>query len=147
MELAAETVDHSPDTFTGRPMSASRTHATWDEIRAFARFAHFHLLAWPHFQDERIVLVPILMGGEWLYLYGPRVPGYEDQTWISFDREGHVTVSIPRRDYLNYKEDLTFDQLCVSLGQLFVEFLDLHRRGDGVRILDRMDALQIAPVS
>ena len=36
--------------------------------------------------------------------------GYENTTWISFDYEGNVSVNISQKDYLKYKENLTFNQ-------------------------------------
>jgi hypothetical protein len=61
---------------------------------------------------------------------------------VAFEEDGHVSVQITQRDYLNFQEDLNFDQLCQSLGDLFVEFIDLYRTKQGVRILDRMNALK-----
>jgi hypothetical protein len=50
-------------------------------------------------------------------------------------------------DYLNYREDLSFAQLCDSLGGLFIEFYELFKRGQGMRIIDRMDALGLSAFS
>ena len=47
------------------------------------------------------------------------------------------------KDYLDYREPLAFDQLCNSLGELFIEFLELHTKGEGVRAIDRMDDLRL----
>ena len=44
----------------------------------------------------------------------------------------------------NFQEALSFDKLCESLGHLFIEFAELHQRGEGVRIIDRMNALRIS---
>jgi hypothetical protein len=52
-------------------------------------------------------------------------------------------VHISQKDYLNYREPLAFDKLCESLGRLFIEFAEQHRNGEGVRIIDRMNALQM----
>ena len=68
---------------------------------------------------------------------------YTDETWVAFDFDGNVSVNISHRDYLNYKEALSFDQLCESLGNLFVGFVEMFHRGEGVRIIDRMNALGI----
>ena len=56
----------------------------------------------------------------------------------------HYPVLVRVKDYLTYKEDLSFDRLCESLGNVFVEFLDLFKKGESVRIIDRMDALGLS---
>ena len=66
---------------------------------------------------------------------------YVDRTWIAFDYDGNVTVNIAQSDYLNYQEDLSFDQLCTSLGNVFIDFLDLFSNGKGVRIIDQLNAM------
>jgi hypothetical protein len=54
-----------------------------------------------------------------------------------------MSVNISREDYFEYKEDLSFDRLCESLGDVFAGFLDLHRTGTAVRIIDRMNAVRV----
>lgn len=65
-------------------------------------------------------------------------------TEVAFDFSGNVSVNISHRDYMEYKESLAFDQLCTSLANLFVEFIAMHQRGEGVRIMDRLDAVNIS---
>ena len=69
---------------------------------------------------------------------------YSDKTWVAVDFDGNVTVNISHQDYMEYKESLAFDQLCAALANLFVEFMDSSHQGQGVRIIDRMDALGIS---
>ena len=66
-------------------------------------------------------------------------------SYIAFDFNGDIFVNVGKNDYLKYKDQLTFDQLCESLGQLFIEFLELFKKGEGVRIIDRMNGLQLSP--
>ena len=40
------------------------------------------------------------------------------------------------------KDDLAFDHLCESLGQLMITFADFYMRGDKVRILDRLNSVK-----
>jgi hypothetical protein len=68
---------------------------------------------------------------------------YRDATWVNFDESGEVSVHIAQKDYLDYRQPLAFDQLCTSLGQVFIEFLELYRKGEGVRAVDRMNDLRI----
>ncbi len=73
-----------------------------------------------------------------------RIPRtYTDRTWIAFDFDGNVTVNISQSDYLLYQEDLSFDQLCTSMGNIFIEFLELFSTGKAVRIIDRLNAMPV----
>ena len=61
---------------------------------------------------------------------------YRDATWVNFDNDGEVSVHISQNDYLEYREPLAFDKLCASLGQVFIDFFDLYKKGEGVRAID-----------
>jgi hypothetical protein len=72
---------------------------------------------------------------------------YRDATWVNFDVDGEVSVHIAQKDFLDYREPLAFDSLCTSLGQVFIDFFDLYVKGEGVRVIDRMDDLKISVIS
>jgi hypothetical protein len=141
-ELAAEPVEAVGDGYTPRPRPIGRVEFTKEEILAFARFAARNLISIVYYGPRQVTFVPVKMGDEYTYPF--RLHGsYHEATWINFDFEGEVSVHIARKDYLDYKEPLDFDRLCESLGQLFVEFVELHKKGEDVRIIDRMDALRL----
>lgn len=146
LELAALPVKPDPDGFTGRPRPSGRVDATREEILAFAEFLHRAHIAWAYREAGRVVLVPVRRLG-YTYLYGWSVPDYKDQTWVGIDFDGAVSAHISREDYLDYREELSFDELCESLGRVFVEMLDQYKRGEGRSILDRLNALGLSPVS
>ena len=77
--------------------------------------------------------------------------GLLDQVQSSLTTSGAAMGSLPggmsKRDYLDYRDTLSFDQLCASLGDLFIDFVTLFCHGEGVRIIDRMDALRISVFS
>ena len=70
---------------------------------------------------------------------------FSKYSYVSFNLDGKVTLNIGKIDYLKYKEQLTFDQLCESLGTLFIDFLELFKKGEGTRIIDRMNNLKLNP--
>jgi hypothetical protein len=142
-ELAAASVDEIANGFTARPHPAGKIDGSKRVIMGFADFASQNLLAMAYVEENKVVLLPVMMGDEFAFLLGLR-KNYQNESWISFDFEGNVSVNISQKDYLNYREDLSFDQLCESLGNLFMEFLELFKRGEGVRIIDRMNALNIS---
>jgi hypothetical protein len=141
-ELAAEPVEETGNGYTARPRPVGKVEYSPQQIRSFARFCARHLIALPYYTSKNIALVPIKMGDEFGRVLG--LSGdYRDATWINFDVNGDVAVHIAHKDYLDYREPLAFDQLCTSLGQVFIDFFELTNKGEGVRVIDRMDDLKI----
>lgn len=142
-ELAAETVEDAGNGYTPRPRPVGKVEFSRQELLAFARFCARNLIAVVYLSPRQATLVPIKMGDEYSFLF--RSAGSQlEQTWISFDFEGDVSVHIAQKDYLDYREPLAFDKLCESLGQLFIDFAGMHQRGEGVRIIDRLDAVGLS---
>ena len=144
LELAARPVEDVSDGFTERPRPLGKTSLMRKDIIEFARFASKHLIAVPYLESERVVFVPVTMARSFHYLY-PWKGDYNDATWVAFDNDGRVSVNIARKDYQQYLDTLSFDQLCESLGNLFVDFMETYKRGEGVRIIDRMNDLRENP--
>lgn len=125
LELAAKPVDESADGFTPRPFPAGEAQYTKEEIIGFTKFMIKHVIAYPFAEESRVVLVvPENMFAYMLLLKR----GYEKDTYVTFDFRGNVSVNIAKKDYRKYKEEFTFDQLCSSLGNLFIEFLELYQK-------------------
>jgi len=142
-ELAAAPVNEVGNGYTSRPKPVGKVNYSREQIYAFARFAARNLIALPYITPRGVTLVPVKMGDEFGRLLG--LSGdYHDATWINFDDDGEVTVHIAQKDYLDYREALTFDPLCTSLGQVFIDFLEMHNKGESVRVIDRLDDLKIA---
>ena len=146
LEMAAASVEETSNGYTSRPLPAGKVEFNQQEIMEFAHFARRTLIAVSYVGKDRVIFVPVMMGREFGFILGLK-NDYTDETWVSFDFDGNVTVNISHRDYLNYIESLSFDQLCTSLGNLFVDFIETYHRGEGVRIIDRMDALRVGVFS
>lgn len=142
LELAAASVEDTGNGYTSRPLPAGKTEFSQRQILAFAQFALKNMIAVTYQGKDKVIFVPVLMGREFPYILGLK-SDYTDETWVAFDYEGKVTVNISHRDYLEYQDALSFDQLCKGMGDLFVEFMGMFQNGEGVRIIDRMDALRI----
>ena len=139
LELAAKSINNMTDGFTARPHPAGKIEYSKEDILKFAKFIYRHLIAVPYFEDNRIVIA--ITGKIYKHILNMK-KGYSKNSWISIDFEGTVSVNISQKTYLRYKDELTFDQLCQSLGDLFKDFFELYKNGQGSRILDRMDALK-----
>jgi hypothetical protein len=141
-ELAAEPVEETGNGYTSRPRPVGKIEYSLKEMHGFARFCARHLIALPYITSKNITLVPIKMGDEFGRLLGV-IGDYRDASWVNFDANGEVSVHIAQKDYLDYREPLAFDHLCNSFGQVFIDFFDQFNKGEGVRVVDRMDDLKI----
>jgi len=146
LELAAMPVDETSDGFASRPLPVGRTDASRREVLAFADFCRRNLIAMPYVEKNGAVLVPVKMGEEYGHLFRWN-RDYRSDTWVELDFEGNVSAHISERDYEDYEDRLAFDQLCHSLGRLFIEFLEWFRASKRHRIIDRMNALQLSAFS
>lgn len=142
MELAAWDVEEGPESYTERPRPAGVVDYSKYDIIDFTNYLKRIMVGFTYLEENRVLIVPIKYGHEWGALYNPNF-NYLQKTWISFNFDGQVSVHISRKDYLDYKEDLAFDRLCESLGQLMITFADFYMRGDKVRILDRLNSVKI----
>lgn len=141
-ELAAQNVDDVSDGFTSRPLPTGKIEATKTQVLSFAEYLKRNLVAMPYVEESRVVLVPVMMGREYGFLYRSRVD-YLNKSWVSIDFQGNVSVSINKNDYLNYQENYSFDQLCSGMGQVFIEFFEMYKKGEGIRIIDKLNSLRI----
>lgn len=144
LELAAAPIEEAGNGFTARPRPSGMIEYTKGQLEAFAEFAGRNLIALPHEESDKILFVPVMMGREFGPLFGLN-HDYRSDTWVSFDFEGNVSVNISQRDYLGYRDALSFDQLCESLGNVYIEFFEMFRRGEGSRIIDRLNAVGVHP--
>ncbi|UCD63996.1 MAG: hypothetical protein JSW34_00790 [Candidatus Zixiibacteriota bacterium] len=144
LELAALPVEDVTNGFTERPRPVGKVTFSREDVTELARFASKNLIAMPYIEPDRIVLATATMAQSFRHLY-PWRRDYSRDTWVSFGSDGQVSVNISQDDYAKYRQSLSFDQLCASLGNLFLEFLEMYRRGEGLQIIDRMNTLRINP--
>ena len=142
MELAARDVEIAFDTYTERPRPAGEIEYQKYDLIDFGNHLKKNLICMSFLEENRLLLVPIKISDYLDLLFIPDFD-HKNKTWISFGFDGKVSVHISRKDYLNYNEDLSFDQLCESLGQLFVTFADYYMRGDKARIIDRLNSVKL----
>jgi hypothetical protein len=139
-ELASMSIEPQSDGFTERPHPAGRTEYSMNELIGFAEFLRKNLIAMPYPEENRIVFVPVKMEDEFGYIFN-QGKFRQNRSWIGFDFQGNVTVNVSKKDYIGYKEELSFDQLCENLGRLFIEFMKYYRKGEADRILYKLNEL------
>ena len=141
LELAAIGVDQTNNAYTERPFPVREIDFTKDEILALAAYFRRNLIG-VHYRDgDKFYFVPVNNSAAMDLFLQPGFNVIED-TWVAFDPKGMVSVHISRKVYLSYRENLAFDQLCSNLGNLFIEFLDDYRKGEDVRIMDKLNTVK-----
>ena len=143
LELAAMPVVETKNGFTERPLSLGKIDATSFEIDSFALFLSKNMIAMPYRENEKIIFS--LSSSYWKQNGLKR--GYADESWVSFSENGDVNVYISKNDYLLYRDTFSFDQLCSNLGSLFIDFFEMYKKGEGIRILDKLNALHLNPIT
>jgi len=135
LELAAKPLNDKSDGFTGRPFPVGEIKFTKEQIKDFAIFIKKNMVAFPRFQKDNVTL--FLLDFDYRLLL-PFMTDYSKRTFVSFDYSGKVSVNIAKMEYKKYKDELTFDQLCESMGDLFKTFLRLYQQNKEKEILDRI---------
>ena len=142
LELAAMPVKETSNGFTNRPLAAGKVEFTQTELFSFARFLHSQLIAIPFYEQDRVVFSITTPLSRQLGLN----KDYYNGSWVSFSLTGDVSVSISQLDYQKYKDNYSFDQLCEQLGLTFVDFLELFKRGEGSKIIEKLNSLRLNPI-
>lgn len=139
LELAAQPIEDKTNGLTQRPFQAGEIEYSPDEIRDFASFIKRKLIAIPVFEEKRTVFI-LNIPTEHFLLFSKR---YDNRTWVAFGYDGKVTVNIQQQDYFMYRDLLAFDQLCQSLGNLFIDFMKQYMNGEESQIIYRLNALNL----
>jgi hypothetical protein len=136
LELAARPVTETEDGFTSRPYLSGQIDFSTVEINTFSKFLLKHLIALPYFKKDKVIFLIEYKLAHLLYFRDD----YSNLTHIVFKNDGNIIVNISQKYYKKYKEELTFDKLCKSFGELFNEFYELHKQGHNEKIIERMNA-------
>jgi hypothetical protein len=146
LELAAQKISETTNGFTERPRPIDKIEFSLPELNSFILFMKSRLVFWPIEESDRVLFVVVMMGDEY------RLPlgfsgDYSENTWVAVDKQGNVSVQISKKDYLQYREALAFDQLAESMGELFIDFFERHKRGEGERIIYELNSVRPNPFS
>jgi hypothetical protein len=127
--LASEMIFSTDDGYTGRPFSGGKIDCTRDELLGFVRFLHGNYIARPFYHDD-YVCISFSMNTSLLVINEGREVSH---VIIRFD--GNVSVGVSEKDYRDYRDRLSFEQLCSSIADIFIRFFDYYRKGLETRIL------------
>jgi hypothetical protein len=130
--LASERIFETGDGYTGRHYMAGQIKSGKDELLGFVRFFHGNYITRP-FYYENYVSLAFSMNTSLMVIDMPSAVSH-----IILEYNGNIKVKISEQDYRDYKERLSFDQLCTSMADVFVRFLDYYQKGLESRIVTEL---------
>lgn len=135
LELAARPVDETQNGFTNRPYPAGKIGCSKGELHGFANLLKKLSISVPVYKDAGISFT---LPEDWYRRLYNTFGDYTDDTRINIQYNGDVSVHITENDYKKYKDTLTFDQLCSSMGQKFIDLLELFKDGEEQLIIRKI---------
>jgi len=129
--LAAKPVQKITNGFTNRPHPGGKISSTDSEIRSFVYYCQRNLIAIPIFEEKRVILSLAETLGQKLGFD----ENYDAYSFIALNYSGEISVQISEKDYKKYINELSFDQLCQSLANMFIHFIGLYINGEEEKII------------
>jgi hypothetical protein len=126
LALSGRRVRDTQDGYTDRPYPAGKFRFPIDELKPFADELKSYAIGNADFSQDKIIFFfsnSFRMDNDFSEI------SLQNRTHIDFDPDGNMTVFIPKKDYEKYKKQLSFDQLCQNLGELFMEFFAMYKEG------------------
>jgi len=117
-ELVAKPIADVTNGFTTRPYPAGSFDYKKDEIIEFAKFLRKKMIANYEINEDRVIIIisaytNYLLSGKSL-----------NASTVIFKYNGEVSVNISQRDYKEYRNELSFEQVCKSFSDIFIGFLN-----------------------
>ncbi|MBT7094611.1 MAG: hypothetical protein HN936_15290 [Bacteroidetes bacterium] len=135
LELAARPIDDTQNGFTDRPYPAGKITCSKGELHGFAHLMRKLLITVPVMEENGI---SFSLPDDWFKRLYNTFGHYTHESRISIQYSGEVSVHITSTDYKKYKNALTFDRLCDSMGALFIGYFEQFREGEGDLIKDQL---------
>jgi len=138
-ELAARPVKDIKNGFTNRPLPTGKLDYQWNELVSFSNFIRSNLISVVYYEKDKIVF-GLNHSRIKLALFSK---DYAMGSWVSFDRQGNVSVHISADDYQQYRDAYAFDQLCENLGKVYREMFVLYRSNRKKEILQKLNVNRV----
>lgn len=127
-KLAVSIIVDVSEGYTNRPLSYGKLDYTQDELFGFINYIKSNYIGTVITRDS-INYITFSLGTSTLVGLNP-----DKYSYVSFDNTGKVAVNIFEYDYNQYKQKYSFDQLCNTMGEVMVRFLDYYIDGHESRI-------------
>ena len=135
LEFSAISIKGNADGFTSRPFPVKKSDYSKTEIIQFSKYLNKKMISTSYTDEDRVILV--FSNGFFQYIPFLK-PDLQKETYVSFDFEGNISVHVAKADYDNYKEELTFDQLCKSFGDVIFELFSAFKRDEPENMLKKI---------
>jgi hypothetical protein len=132
--LAAEFIRDHADGYTERPYAAGQVSFSLEEMLGLSRFLNGKYVAKPFHIEGRIYFA-FSMNKSLFATHDPR-----EVSHVVIGPDGSIQVVITVKDYREYINRVSFDQLCDSMGKIFIRFLEYYRLGNEERIISELKA-------
>ena len=130
--LAAELIRDTSGGFTERPYSAGKLTVSKDELLGFSRFLNGKYVVRTFHLEDRIYF-SFSMNKSLVNLEDPK-----EVSHIVIDFNGNISVAVAEKDYRDYVNRFSFDQVCSSMAVIFERFLGYYRQGLEARIITEL---------
>lgn len=134
-QLASQQVFEVSNGFTNRPYTGGKTNVDRKEILGLARYLTGENIV-VFESDPDIITYVFSMNTSPL-----SVSNLKNLSYLAFDKDGNISVHISENDYREYKNQLSFDQLCASFSTLFKQFLEYYKDGNEERIKNELKSV------
>jgi len=131
-KLASGLINETYGGFTDRPYSVGKIEISDKDLKGFVNFMEGKFVIRSYVADK-VFHLGFSMGISPLVVSDPLEISY-----VRIDSERNLSVSISSFDYKQYKEKLSFDQLCFSLAEVFERFLEYYKQGNEARIISEL---------
>ena len=130
--LASERIYEVDEGYTGRPYAAGQISFGKDELLGFVRFLHGSYVVRPFYHNDYVSLA-FSMNKSLVVIKDP-----SEVSHIILNHNGEIRVIISEKDYRDYNERLSFDQLCSAMAEVFIRFFDYYKEGHESRIISEL---------
>ncbi len=136
LERAGKKTNTVQDGYTNRPFHLGAIENSVDEIVSFSEYLHKKGWAVAITEENRIKL--IFSSGLFWYFHFIK-PDYNKNTYAEIDFKGNISIHIAERDYKKFKQELTFDELCDTFGNLIIFMFNMFKENQQFKIRTLME--------
>lgn len=127
LDKAAENVNEEKDGFTARPYSENNHVYDLSKIKEMAEYYHMNSYAISQVTENKVIIYFFVPGPFFIFWSKNFIL---DTFYISFDDKGRIAVNIPRKHYLKYEKQITFDLLCSEIMNIFMRYYHEYCKGN-----------------
>ena len=135
-KLASELIVETSNGYTSRPYTAGKASYTSNELLGFSRILQSRYVALAMHRENGTYFIFSLN------ISPLQVRDPEQASYCLFDKNGNVVVHIAGKDYRQYRQNLSFDQLCDTTGKIFIRFMDYYKEGFEARITEELKSVR-----